>query len=167
MVVVNARVDHGNRHALAGDALVVDLVDTGHDVRPVRLGAVAALLPCVHSPFGLPAGGRGSLDATALAADGVGAIDHSDGPDVLDCGQRGKLLGPLLGAVDILELDGDTVEQLRVEVQTSVIGRLRLGAERAGGLCLVSVQSVSCDAWIYVQHLPRTRQCRHRERRRS
>lgn len=98
-------VDDSNLDTLAGNTLVPQPVDLGHEMR--REGIVLAIR--------LPLEDGGPRRANRVDCV-LGNVIHVDGPQVLDGRHGGNLGSPLSCVLDILELDRRASEQLEVQV---------------------------------------------------
>lgn len=104
MKVVDTSVDNGDLDALASNAGVPELVDLGHQVRSEGvLGGITL--------------GDNLLDGAASIVDGVlGDGVAADRVHGLDTRHGSNLAGQVLGLVEVLELEGSTLEKLMANI---------------------------------------------------
>lgn len=102
-------VNNGNLDALALDSILVELVNLGHQVRSISVRLIVPL-----------AEGRSLIRRANPVDNGFGDVVELHRPHVLNGRRRGNLEGLLLGIVNVVELDRDTLEQLVVEFQAGL-----------------------------------------------
>jgi hypothetical protein len=132
MLVVDTSVNDGNLDALAGEALGAQLVDLGHDVGAKHVARVVALGALVED-------GRGAVPADRLD-DVVGDAVDLDRPHVFDSWKGGDAGGLGVGLVDVVELDGDSLEELVVELHAGGALGLDLVVEGVGVLAILELK---------------------------
>ncbi len=115
----NTGINDSNLDALASDSLSAQLVNLGHDMR-----AEFVYFPLgSRDQWGLAERSLLYILSSGNPLDlGVRAWDSVNGPEVLDGGQRSELVGRCLGLVGvcILQLNGNALEKLKVELEACV-----------------------------------------------
>lgn len=104
-------VNDSNLYTLSGNAISSQLVHLGHDMR--RKGILSGFIN------GALLLGDGMFDSgRASPLNGrLGDTVDLDWPDVLDGGQRSDTSGQVIGLFKVVELDGNTLEELVIELQ--------------------------------------------------
>ena len=150
--IVDTSVDNSNLDTLASNTGFSECVDLGHQVRSEGvLGAVTLSDDLLDGA----ASGVNGVFGDRVAADRVHGLDTGHGTD---------LGGEVLGLVEVLELEGGTLEELMANVLAD--GGIALDrVEDRVGLSSTQVVSIGYPSLMRVSHnlrgYPRTRRCRH------